>query len=109
MGCGQAGFSWNTWALELWGTGLDALCMRSLGRPGIKPVAPASAGRFLATGPPGESKLSSKFFKLQEAALLRSILERQLSSGVPGCSVELWGRPGLLCFHRISWVLLLVV
>ena len=30
-------------------------CMKYLPRPGIKPVSPALAGRFLSTAPPGKS------------------------------------------------------
>ena len=54
-------------------------------------MLPALAGRFLTTGPPGQSKLSFRFFKLQEAALLNSISERGLSSG---CARSLSGTAG---------------
>ena len=42
-------------AQELWRTGLVALCMWSLPRPGTEPVSPALAGRFLSTVPPRKS------------------------------------------------------
>ena len=39
--------------------GLVACSMWNLRRPGVKPVSPALAGRFLTTAPPGRSRLSS--------------------------------------------------
>ena len=43
---------------SLWRTGLIA--PRNLPRPGIEPVSPALAGRFLTTGPPGKSMYLSE-------------------------------------------------
>ena len=41
-------------AQQLWRTGLVALRVWDLPRPGLEPVSPALAGGFLTTGPPGK-------------------------------------------------------
>ena len=59
----QGGFScWRTWALGCVGFNSCVTWsylprgMRNLPGPGIKPVSPALAGGFLATGPPRKSQ-----------------------------------------------------
>ena len=52
---GHAGFS--SVALGLWRVGSVVQGMRNLPGPGIEPVSPALAGKFLSTLPPGKSSL----------------------------------------------------
>ena len=55
-GSRHMGFSsCGTWAQQLWCMGLAARGMWDLRTPGLKPVSPALAGRFLTTAPPGKS------------------------------------------------------
>ena len=47
--------SWGAWALLL-------CCMWGLPGPGLKPVSPALAGRFLTTVPPGKPRVVYSFY-----------------------------------------------
>ena len=51
----------DTQAQQLWLTGSVAPLMWDLPRPGLEPVSPALAGRFLTTAPPG--KPPENYFK----------------------------------------------
>ena len=43
----------DVWAQKLWHMGLVTLRLWNIPRPGIEPMSPALAGRFLTTGPQG--------------------------------------------------------
>ena len=58
-----AAFCYGAQVQQLWHASLAAPQHVDLPRPGIEPVSPASAGRFLITGPPGQPFYSS--FKIQ--------------------------------------------
>ena len=49
--------SCGVWAQQLWLTGLATPRHVDLPRPGLKPMFPALAGRFLTTAPPGKSPI----------------------------------------------------
>ena len=63
MALGPEGFS----GCGSWSLGHRLSCPEACGilvpRPGIEPVSPASAGKFLTTGPPG--KFSNKVLNAQ--------------------------------------------
>ena len=49
--------------------------MRNLPRPGIEPVSPALAGRFLTAGPPGISLIQ----------VLNEYFDSYVADGLSGC------------------------
>ena len=73
---------------KLWRMGLVAHSMETLPRPGIKPVSPAMAGRYLPTVPPGESFILFVICVSLVAVLLPGKSHGQRS--LVGCSP--WGR-----------------
>ena len=78
--------SCGTWALLLHG-------MWDLPRPGIEPMPPALAGRFLTTMPPGKSLHSFFFIRLLSSYFRHSIFQLTYSffclsfSAIDSCSV----------------------
>ena len=71
--------------------------MWDLPRPGIEPVSPALAGRFLTTVPPGKS-LSTSFCLNMFSVLLRMYLEAELQ-GHMAIPCSSYGGTAKPCFH----------